>query len=436
MITKLKKMTPFSIFKKTCSLFVVYMFFAACSKDDFTYEMIQGDNLTIDSIAFSTGSPLLIADGQSALEFIIQAYSKRKVTINGVETDSMVLIPEDRIPESEKKVFDNNGIETGHRFSTTSTTPATVSFYAKIGNVQSATQAVNITAPGTAYSKIVIPVVFHVFELNKTDSKRYPWYLELKHEKLEELVNGLNGIFNRQGTNAPNGASANIEFVLATTDPAGRTLEKPGHNIYGYPSTFDWGWASFNAVTLVKENADALLWDPTKYLNVWVLPSVVYYGGLTTTRPAYTLATDPLPGIDMQQVSSASEVPLTEPEGVGLMIGRDELNSTLRAPAPNLAYRFGTFYGLFQTYTYDWDPSLSDYCNDTQKFSLTQYRDIYKKSPEGILFRAQNIMDATFIDWNVEGGQNLVSRVNTISADQAARIRYVVENCPERMARQ
>jgi hypothetical protein len=265
-------MTLLPIFKKTGSLLAFYLFFAACSKDDFNYEINKGTGLTIDSIAFSTGSSSLIADGQSALNFIIQAYSKRKVTINGVEIDSMVLVPEDRIPDSEKKVFNNNGTETGLSFSTTETSPATISFYAKIGDVQSATQVVNIKAPGATYSKIVIPVIFHVFELNKNDPQRYPWYLELKHEKLEELINGLNTIFNRQGTNAPNGASANIEFVLATADPAGNTLEKPGHSAYGYASSFDWGWAAFNAVTLVKDNATALLWDPSKYLNIWVLP--------------------------------------------------------------------------------------------------------------------------------------------------------------------
>lgn len=429
-------MTPFSIPRILFSLFIIQMFFGACTKDDFQYKIEQGPGLKIDSIAFSTGSSSLIADGESALDFIIQAYSKRKVTIEGVERDSMVLIPEDRIPASDKKVFDNNGAEVGLSFSTTATSPVNISFYAKIGETQSAAQEVIIKAPHEAYSKIVIPVIFHVFELNKTDSKRYPWYLELKQEKLEELITGLNAIFNRQGTRAPNGMSANVEFVLATTDPSGKALEKPGRNTYGYASTFDWGWSSFNAVDLIKNNSERLLWDATKYLNVWVLPSVVYYGGLNTTRPSYTLSADPLPGIDMQQVSSASEVPLTEPEGVGLMVGRDEFNSSLRGPAPNLAYRFGTFYGLFQTYTYDWDPSVTDYCGDTQKFSLGQYRDIYKKSPDGILFRAENIMDATFIDFNVEGGQNLVSRVNTITADQAARIRYVLENCPERMARQ
>ena len=430
-------MNPFSISQKIYILLIIYSLFAACKKEDFQYEIPQGSTLTIDSVAFSTGSSSLIADGKSALSFIIQAYSKRKVTINGVVSDSMVLIPEDRIPESDKKVFDNNNVETGLSYSTTSASPDNVSFYAKIGNVQSASQAVSIKAPGTVYDKITIPVIFHVFELNKTDTKRYSWYQEVKQEKFEELVSGLNAIFNREGTNAPTGNSANVEFVLATKGPDGKTLDNPGHQTYGYASSFDWGWATFNATTLIKNNADRLLWDPTKYLNVWILPSSVFFGGITTTRPSYTLSATPLEGLEsMLHVASAAEVPLTEPEGVGLMIGRDELHSALRGPAPNVAYRFGMFYGLFQTYTYDWDPSVTDYCDDTQKFSLNQYRDIYKKTPEGILFRAENIMDATFIDFNVEGGQSLVSRVNTITADQSARMRYVLENCPERMPRQ
>lgn len=429
-------MSSFHIQRILSGLIISGLLLPACSKDHFQYEIEKGAGMKVDSIAFSTGSSSLIADGQSALSFIIQAYSKKKVTINGVEKDSMVLIPEDRIPATEKKVFYNNGTEAGQTFSTKSTSPATLSFYAKIGNTQSAAQVVTVKAPGAAYAKIVIPVIFHVFELNKTDSKRYPWYLELKQEKLESLITGLNAIFNRQGTHAPNGASANIEFVLATKTPEGVALAQPGHDNFGYASSFDWGWSTYNAADLVKNNSSKLLWDPTRFLNVWVLPSAVYYGGIATTRPAYTLSDTPLPGIDMQKVNSAAEVPLTEPEGVGLMIGRDELNSIQRAPAPNLAYRFGTFYGLFPTYTYDWDPSMTDYCADTQKFSIGQYRDIYKKSPEGILFSAENIMDATYLDWNIEGGQNLVSRVNTLTADQVARIRYVVEQCPERMARQ
>lgn len=428
-------MNSFSKLLKLSVLLTFFVFaFTGCKKETFDYKIATGNDIKFDSVAFSAGSPTIIADGQSELNFIIQVYSREKVTINGIAIDSMVLIPSDRIPDSEKKVYDGNGHEVALHFSTTSTSPSTLSFYAKVGNAKSETRNVIVRAPGPAYSKLTIPVIFHVFELNKTDPKRYPWYTKFEYSKLQELITGLNGIFNRVGTHNPNGASANVDFVLAKNGPDGSELDKPGFNEYDYPSSFNWGWAAFNASTLVKNNATALLWNPKKYLNVWILPSAVFYGGLTTQQPAYTLSDISLDGLSLQKVASADEVPLTEPESVGLMIGRDEFYSALRGPAPNLAYRFGTFYGLFHTYTYWWDPTVTDYCNDTQKFDINQYKDVYKKSPDGILFRAENVMDATYLDYNVEGGQNLVSRVNTLTVDQVKRIRYVLENCPERMA--
>ncbi len=432
------KLLDMNSYYRISKLFVAFtslvIVFASCKKDVFDYKIAKGSDIKIDSVAFSAGSPTLIADGQSELNFIIQVYSREKVTINGVAIDSMVLIPADRIPDADKKVFDGNDKEVNLNYSTTSVSPSTISFYAKVGGVKSELRTVLIKAPGSPYPKITIPVIFHVFELKKSDPKRYPWYAEFDYSRLDKLIGGLNGIFNRVGTHDPNGASANVEFVLAKNNPDGAELEKPGFNEFDYPSSFDWGWAAFNASTLVKNNASALLWNPKKYLNVWILPSAVFYGGLTTQQPAYTLSDTPLEGLALQKVTSVDDVPLTEPESVGLMIGRDEFYSALRDPAPNLAYRFGTFYGLFHTYTYWWDPTVTDYCDDTQKFDINQYRDVYKKSPSGILFRAENIMDATYLDYNVEGGQNLVSRVNTLTADQVKRIRYVLSNCPERMA--
>jgi hypothetical protein len=169
-------------------------------------------------------------------------------------------------------------------------------------------------------------------------------------------------------------------------------------------------------------------------MNVYVLPSVVFMGGISNAKPGYTLSSTPLLGVTMQKVATVNDVPLTEPEKVGLMMGRDELYSQLRGPAPNIGYRIGAYYGLFRTYQYTTETNYTDFCADTQKWSINQFRNIYKQSVDGILFRAENVMDATFIDFNIEGGQNLVSRVNTFTADQVKRIRYVVENCPERMA--
>jgi len=196
----------------------------------------------------------------------------------------------------------------------------------------------------------------------------------------------------------------------------------------------NWGFGTATAATFIKANAAKLLWNPKKYLNIWVLPSAVFYGGITNAKPGYTLSATPLPGLTLQKVASVDNVPLTEPEKVGLMIGHDELYSALRGPAPNIGWRLGNFYGLFRTYSYFGENNYTDYCTDTQKWAISQFRNVYKVSSTGILFQAENVMDATFTDSNIEGGQNLVSRVNTFTVDQVKRIRYVVQNCPERMA--
>jgi hypothetical protein len=402
-----------------------------CEKEGFEYEM---SDVKIDSISFSAGSPSLVADGQAALSFIVQAYSKKQVTINGVIKDSMMLVPGDRIPDSDKKVFDESGKEVGLSFSTTVSTPATKSFYAKIGDKQSMLKNVSIQAPAAAYSKITIPVVVHVFELKKNDPKRYPWYVEVDYKKLEDMVAGMNVMFNRIGTSTPNGGSANIEFVLAAMGPDGKPLEKPGYNMFEYVGTMNWGFGTTEASKFIKANAARLLWNPKKYMNVYVLPSAVFYGGISIAKPGYTLSDTPLPGVTMQKAATVNDVPLTEPDKVGLMLGRDELYSPLRGPAPNIGHRIGSYYGLFRTYHYTSESNYTDHCLDTQKWPISQFRNIYKQSKDGVLFAAENVMDATFIDFNIEGGQNLVSRVNTFTADQVKRIRYVVENCPERMA--
>ena len=419
------------LFKVAMPLILSAMVFG-CHKEGFDYEMSE---VKVDSISFSAGSPSLIADGQAALSFIVQAYSKKQVTISGVTKDSMVLIPSDRIPDTDKKVFDETGKEVGLKFSTTATTPASKSFYAKIGDKQSTTKQVAIKTPGTPYNKIVIPVVIHVFELKKTDAKRYPWYVEVDYKRLQDMIDGMNTMFNRKGTSAPNGTSANIEFVLAPNGPDGKPLEKAGYNMFEYLSTQAWGFGTSTAATFIKANAAKLLWDPKKYLNIWILPSAVYYGSITNAKPGYTLSSTPLPGVTMQQVASINAVPLTEPEKVGLFVGRDEFYSALRGAAPNLAWRFGNFYGLFRTYFYINETNYTDYCTDTQKWFVNLLQNVYKpSSPDGILFGAENVMDATFTDGNIGNGQVIVSRVNTFTADQVKRIRYVIENCPERMA--
>jgi hypothetical protein len=136
----------------------------ACHKEGFDYEYAD---TKVDSISFSAGSPSLIADGQSALKFIIQAYSKKQVTISGVTQDSMVLIPSDRIPDSDKKVFDETGKEVGLAFSTTLSHTCHQILLCENWKYTVCRKAEYDQNAWRAYSKIIIPVVIHVFRIKE-----------------------------------------------------------------------------------------------------------------------------------------------------------------------------------------------------------------------------------------------------------------------------
>ena len=90
-------------FKILRSFFLLLSFMIVgygCKQDAFEYNIPTGNEIKVDSVDFSVGTHTVLADGKSALNFIIQVYSKKAVVINGVSRDSMVLIPEDRIAES------------------------------------------------------------------------------------------------------------------------------------------------------------------------------------------------------------------------------------------------------------------------------------------------------------------------------------------------
>src|SRR5882672_259595 len=140
--------------RKISGLLLFFMILSACHKQTFENNIKTGDQLQVDSVAFSTGSPSLIADGQSALGFIIQTYNKQTLTIEGKTFDSMVVIPADRIAASSVKVLDEQGTEYRDIFSTTSATPASKTFHAEVMGITSAPQTVNIQATDTTFPKL------------------------------------------------------------------------------------------------------------------------------------------------------------------------------------------------------------------------------------------------------------------------------------------
>lgn len=402
------------------------MTFVACKKESFNYQLYQPTVGEIDSIYFSTGSSSLIADGKAALQFVVEAYRTIQVTgADGSKKDSLVFVDYKNLPDGSLNIVASSGSVTGMEYSTTNASSGSVDFYAQIGNIKSKTKTVTLRNKQILPEKLVVDVVFHVFELNPNDDT----YDELTYQPvtqslLETAIDDVNKVFNNKLGNDANGGVANIEFRLAAKNPGGTTLANPGYNkivydkswmqyTYGYsPSDF---WNKVNA-------ASSYTWDPSRYLNIYIIPSGAN-NSMGDNTPKYQIVPagdDPIPGINTI-ISSAGELPTTnnyETYGVGLP-------RTLLFPGVGrrieLSPYLGTYYGLKRTAVAD--ASTTDYCTDTKMYIGTnQFQSLVKVGINGDKFLANNAMD----------DNRYPSLRNTFTLDQVNRIRAVMENCPNR----
>lgn len=405
------------------------LIFGSCQEDDFDYKMAHPGIDEIDSVYFSTGARMLIADGQAQLDFVVEAFRKVPFTLqDGSCRDSMVSIDMASLPENAVKIYETNGEERGTTYSTTDASRGQVGFYAQIGTTRSQVKNVILRPRSVLPEHRYVDVIFHVFELNKSHSSYDPLsYQPVKYEMLVEAVENMNAVFNNRVGHGPNGASANITFRLAACKEDGSELLQPGYNLITYDDEVvenEWGyWDPSHFVKYMDgKNLDdeivekPRIWDPKKYLNVVVMPAGADRG-IYNELPKWQLEVpgeEPLPGID-SITSDRTKVPLTyEVTCAGVP-------RTLFFPGYGkkieLYPHIGRFYGLRST------TSAKDWCTDTQLYKGDgQYYSLKKVGRDGEKFLANNAMD----------DQRYPSLLNNFTLDQVTRMRKVMELCPGR----
>ena len=181
------------------SLILGSFLWEGCDDNSFDYQMYQPGLNDIDSVYFSTGAPMMIADGQATLDFIVEAYRKVKMdNEEGVRVDSMVPVDIKTLPAGSVKIFKGTE-EVGEKWSTTDATPGTVTFIAKVGERASSPKTV-VLRPKPALPPLkYVDVVFHVFELKKSDPSYNPLtYQEMDYELLEQALQNMNDVFNNK----------------------------------------------------------------------------------------------------------------------------------------------------------------------------------------------------------------------------------------------
>ncbi|MRG47667.1 hypothetical protein GFS24_21265 [Chitinophaga sp. SYP-B3965] len=403
---------------------------AGCKKDGFAYKMYEPTADDVDSIYLSATDKMMIADGQATLNFIVEAY--RTVHLPSGK-DTLEFIDYRKLPAGSLRIIEErSGNEVGLKYSTTTIPFDTVKFHAEIGGTKSPTKPVALRAKPADPAKLYVDVIFHVWELNTTHpTYDVSSYQPVQYAQLVEAIRYMNSVINNKVGNSPNGATANIEFRLATKNQAGQTLPDPGINKIIYsdnvkvnPLALTFNVADF--IAFINANKATTIWSPKQYLNVQVIPS----GANNSMGVAYPAKQLPLlPG--QQSILGVTATALNEDDFI-----TDYANACVGLPRTMLfpgierkieIFRFvGTFYGLYT-------PSLStarlysDFCYDTRKFDGQDKRNSYS-------FAAKVGLDSEkYIADNAMDDSRYPTLLNSITADQVTRMRAVMTRCPGRM---
>lgn len=397
-----------------------------CNKKEFDYQMVENSAQDITEINFYAGSDRLIADGKATLKFIVETYKDYK---NSDGTTVKSLVDHTKLPEGTVKFYEETSNKEIESTYSTTTAPAgsILRFYAKVGNLKSSVKEVTVRANPSLLPKVYVDVIFHVWELNPANVAFD--LSSFQPTKYEDIVAGLqimNDIINNKVGNAPNGASANVEFRLAKTNAAGQTLEFPGYNKIIYSDEIKTnplnpiGLGDFGGY--INKNVDKYIWNPKEYLNINIIPSGSNVS-LGNAMPAKQIA----PILGEELIAGIAGIAANEDDYV-----KNFQAATLFMPytvfRPGYERRIemfnsiGAFYGLFTTTAYSTTRTHSDYCEDTPQFS-SNFAFTLQTGIDGEKFIIENAMD----------DNRYPSNRSSITLDQVNRMRAVMARCPGRM---
>ncbi|MFN4144994.1 MAG: M43 family zinc metalloprotease [Runella sp.] len=302
------------------------------------------------------------------------------------------------IPEGTLLYYANGQVLPGNIF--TATAQGTYRLSAGIGNRTSNSVTITVLPPGV-YPNVRIPVIFHAVSTNLTEAQ------------ISNLINGLTASFRNQwrlGSDPkdPNSADCFVSFYAADTDPTGRTLTVRGLNrVTGSRTQFTEEQGT--------EEAWRFFWEPTRYLNVWVMGFTGSYQNVSFAY--YPSVTQPLIGLSVGSVGSSPSIPY----GVFL-------NSRHTNLIPLFAHEVGHALGLRHVFAGNLDTFSGctttdpDFCADTPYYDRNAYvsninaLQMNRTSCTGIPYVSTNFMD---YDRSFE---------NSFTRDQRLRVRHVISH--------
>lgn len=277
-------------------------------------------------------------------------------------------------------------------------TQGTYQIKAGIGNKMTNTIVVTVLPPGV-YPIIKVPVIFHTVNTALTQAQ------------ITNLLNGITASFRNRWRlgNDPkdvNSADCYVEFYAAEKDPTGRILTTKGLDIVS---------ATRSEFTSQQATSEAWnsFWEPTRYLNIWVMKITGSYQNASWAY--FPFVSKALAGLELRSSGGTPPLPL------GVFLNVKHTNYI-----PLLAHEVGHVLGLEHVFDGNLDTfngcttNDPDYCADTPYYDRNAYETNIRSlqqnrtSCNGISYLSTNFMD---YDYSYE---------NSFTRDQRLRVRHVI----------
>lgn len=261
---------------------------------------------------------------------------------------------------------------------------------------------------GQTESEYVIPVVVHIIYQVENN----PW--NISDAQVYSQMEILNEDFLRTNPDTvntplafrPAAVNTGISFCLAQRDPLGNPTT--GIIRHAFPNTTTWSSGAINST--IKP---ATIWDPTKYMNIWVAN---LSGGLLGYAQFPTGSG--LPGLGGGGSANTDGIVVLYSS-----VGRPPFNpfSGVYNRGRTATHEVGHYLGLRHIWG-DGGCSVDDFCGDTPSSDASNFGCPTTHVSCGTIDMVQNYMDYTDD-----------ACMNIFTADQRARMIAVMQNSPRRL---
>lgn len=266
---------------------------------------------------------------------------------------------------------------------------------------------------------VVVPVVFHIVH----NSEAVGSGRNISQAAVQQQVLQINKDYANL-SNSPYGAVAEdmgIRFALAQNDPTGVALAEPGidridRSAKGWsapPYTVGYASSSNYLTNTIKPNS---IWDPARYLNIWVSQWEAGILGIATFPTS-----SGLPGLGSGETNLTAGVTI-DYTTVGSIFAPVGSCASAYGKGKTLTHELGHFFGL----RHIWGDANcgTDYCNDTP----THFAD-NSGTPQHPKANSCGTADEMFENY-MDYCDDIVA--NTFTVNQGDRMEAVFANSPRR----